>query len=67
MNIENRLQKLEADTVSCSPCFCGKTFVDVMYGKPDAMKPCLNCRRESDLWKTLINESELENEHQKPN
>ncbi len=59
MNIKSRLTKLESDNPNKPPCFCGKTFIDLMYGKPgaDALTYCPNCKVEYDYWMNLAHDA----------
>ncbi len=60
MNIKNRLKKLEANNPNKTPCFCGKTLIDLWYGKPgaDALTYCPNCKDHYDYWQNLAREAE---------
>ena len=50
MNLRNRIEKLEACTVSKN-CFCGKTFIDLCYGEnTDALTYCPKCKEHFDWW-----------------
>jgi hypothetical protein len=58
MNILNRLEKLESNN---PPCFCGKTLLDLWYGKPgaDALTYCPKCKDKFDHWQNLAREAEV--------
>jgi len=59
MNILNRLKKLELNNPNKPPCFCGKTLIDLWYGKTgaDALTYCLNCKDKFDYWQQLAREA----------
>ena len=59
MNIKSRLDKLESDNPNKPQCFCNKTFLDLMYGKPgaDALTYCANCKVEYDFWMNLAHDA----------
>ncbi len=61
MNIKGRLKKLESNKFIKADCFCGKTLVDLWYGKPgaSALTYCLNCKQQYDYWANLAREAEL--------
>jgi hypothetical protein len=59
MNIKNRLKKLESNGLLEQPCFCGKTLLDLWYGKP-SVKPltyCQNCKQQYNSWVNLAAEA----------
>ncbi len=59
MNIKSRLKKLESNGLIKEGCFCGKTLVDLWYGKYGA-KPltyCSNCKQQYDFWINLAAEA----------
>jgi hypothetical protein len=60
MNILNRLKKLELNNPNKPPCFCGKTFVDLMYKEPhsSALTYCANCKDHFDYWVNLACDAE---------
>ncbi len=59
MNIENRLAKLEASSVYRTPCLCGKSFVDLVYGIPgeSVLMPCRKCEQQFAFWENLAAEA----------
>ena len=62
MNIQNRLKKIEQNNPNKTPCFCGKTLIDLWYGKPDAdaLTYCSNCKDKFDHWQNLAREAKAE-------
>ncbi len=60
MNILNRLKKLELNNPNQPPCFCNKTFVDLMYKEPNfsLLTYCPNCKPQYDYWVWLAREAE---------
>ncbi len=62
MNILNRLKKIEKDNPNKTPCFCGKTLIDLWYGKPgaDSITYCSNCKDKFDHWQNLAREAKSE-------
>jgi len=60
MNILNRLKKLELNNPNKPTCFCGKTFVDLMYKEPhfSALTYCANCKDHFDYWARLARDAE---------
>jgi hypothetical protein len=58
MLLKQRIKKLE-NKINVKPCFCGKTFIDLMYGKPgaDALTYCPNCKDEYDYWMNLARDA----------
>lgn len=65
MNIKSRLRKLELNNLNKIACFCGKTLVDLVYGKTDAdsLTYCPNCRQQFDAWANLSAEAEILSEN----
>ncbi|MCA1622735.1 MAG: hypothetical protein LC768_10665 [Acidobacteria bacterium] len=61
MNILSRLKKLELKNPNKPQCFCGKTFIDLCYGKPgaSALTFCPNCKDKFDFWANLTAEANL--------
>jgi hypothetical protein len=59
MNIKSRLKKLESNGLLKQPCFCGKTLIDLWYGKPNAksLTYCQNCKQQFDFWANLAAEA----------
>ncbi len=62
MNILNRLKKIEQNNPNKPPCFCGKTLIDLWYGKPgaDGITYCSNCKDKFDYWQNLAREAKSE-------
>ena len=62
MNILNRLKKLKLNNPNKTPCFCGKTLIDLWYGKPgaDALTYCRYCKDKFDAWAELAREAKAE-------
>lgn len=64
MSVIKRLKKLESDELFKPPCFCGKTFVDVLYREIpiEDFTYCPNCKELHDSWNELASEaSEMRN------
>ncbi len=59
MSILNRLKKLESENPNKPLCFCGKTFLDLCYGKPgaSALIYCANCKDKYDFWANLARDA----------
>ncbi len=60
MQLKHRIKKLENKLIITTPCFCGKTLIDLWYGKPgiQALTYCLNCKDKFDFWANLAAEAE---------
>lgn len=60
MNILSRLKKLESSSLNKTPCFCGKTLIDLVYGRPgfSALTHCPNCKDQFDFWARLSAEAQ---------
>jgi hypothetical protein len=64
MSVIKRLKKLESNELFKQPCFCGKTFVDVLYGETplEDFTYCPKCKKLHDYWNELAREaSEMRN------
>ena len=62
MNIKSRLKKLESNEMLKGACFCGKTLIDLCYGKPGAsLTYCRNCKEKFDVWVNLSAEAKALN------
>jgi hypothetical protein len=59
MNIQNRLNKLEAESPNKTPCFCNKKLLDLWRGKPgaDVLTYCPNCKDKFDFWMNLAHDA----------
>ncbi len=59
MLLKQRIKKLE-NKINGKPCFCGKTFIDLAYGKPgaSALTHCPNCKDKYDFWAKLAKDAE---------
>jgi len=59
MPLKQRIKKLE-NKINVKPCFCGKTFIDLVYGKPgaSALTYCPNCKDKFDFWAKLMKDAE---------
>jgi hypothetical protein len=59
MNIKRRLEKLESNALFKAGCFCGKTFIDLWYGKQSAktLTYCANCKQQYNIWANLTREA----------
>lgn len=62
MSILNRLKRIEKENPNKPPCFCGKTLIDLWYGKPgaDGITYCSNCKDTFDYWQNLAREAKAE-------
>jgi hypothetical protein len=60
MQLKQRIKKLEKNKMFKPDCFCGKTLIDLWYGKPgaSALTYCANCKDKFDFWAGLAREAE---------
>ncbi len=60
MQLKQRIKKLEKNKMFKPACFCGKTLIDLWYGKPGAsLTYCPNCKDKYDFWANLAREAAL--------
>jgi uncharacterized CHY-type Zn-finger protein len=61
MNLLQRIKKIEEKSISKTSCFCGKTLIDLWYGKESVLMHCPKCKDKFDKWAEITAEAQILN------